>query len=149
MLAVPPFSVSNQSTADIVRVDSRYSEFRTPSKHDSRRDYQKQSSALRGIRSPDLANARTEKELEEMQLEDWLNSEFPPLKPRKSYSIAFGLPKHSQMNDAMMTERMLNSQPPPVAAVDSDSLIVSKLPIQFTWHSRVRELKMAENEASD
>lgn len=75
----------------------------------------------------------------EIDLQEWLNSDhFPPLSSRRNITKgAFGLPKHPQPCDATVVQRLQNQHLPPIAAVDSNSIVVGNLPLHFSWSSNV------------
>lgn len=74
----------------------------------------------------------------EMDLQDWLSEEhFPPLSSRRQIkSVAFGLPKHSQPDEPIRAERLQHMHMPPIAAVDSNTIVVANLPLSFNWNSK-------------
>lgn len=86
-------------------------------------------------------SARALREWSEMSPDDWINAEhFPPLNPGcGSSTISFGLPKHSQPETSVVQEQLRHMNHPPVAAVDSNSIIVAHLPILFEWKSKAIE----------
>jgi hypothetical protein len=75
-------------------------------------------------------------------MDDWLSSDcFPPLSSkRKSPAVAFGLPKHSQLNDSDRVEHLRHCSLPPVVAVDPNSIAIGNLPIHFSWNSKVGDV---------
>lgn len=90
------------------------------------------------FQGPAAEAIRSDVELLEMDLEDWMNAEhFPPLSSsQKNCSVAFGLPKHSQPDDPTRAERLRHHKIPPIAAVDAQTIAVGNLPIQFSWASK-------------
>ena len=88
--------------------------------------------------SSQRVGANSWKELEE-DLEDWLSFDrFLPLSSKqKSPTVAFGLPKHSQLSDLDRVERLRHYNLPPVATVDSNSIAIGNLPIHFSWSSKL------------
>jgi hypothetical protein len=77
-------------------------------------------------------------ELLELDLVDWMNADhFPPLNSsQKNPTVAFGFPKHSQPDDPTRADRLRHHKIPPIAAVDSQTIAVGNLPIQFSWDSK-------------
>jgi hypothetical protein len=58
------------------------------------------------------------------------------LTSQKNYSVAFGIPKHSQPDDPTRAQRLRHHKIPPIAAVDAQTIAVGNLPIQFSWASK-------------
>jgi hypothetical protein len=90
------------------------------------------------FQGPAAEAIRSDVELLEMDLVDWLNANhFLPLSlSQKNCSVAFGLPKHSQPDDPTRAERLRHHKIPPIAALDAQTIAVGNLPIQFSWASK-------------
>ena len=69
-----------------------------------------------------------------MNLEDWMNANhFPPLSlVHKNPTVAIRLPKHSQPDNLARFDRIKHHNVPPIVVVDSHSIVVGNLPIQFS-----------------
>jgi hypothetical protein len=69
-----------------------------------------------------------------LDLEDWVNADhFPSLgSAHKNPSVAFGLTKHSQPDDVGCFDKMKHHKIPSIAVVDSHSIAVGNLLIQFS-----------------
>lgn len=82
--------------------------------------------------------SKSELQFLDMDLEDWMNANhFPPLSlAQKNPVVSVGLPKHYQPDDTVRYDRMKHHKIPPIAMVDSNSIAVGNLPIQFTWVSK-------------
>ena len=62
---------------------------------------------------------------------------FLPLSSKqKSPTVAFGLPKHSQLSDLDRVEHFHHCNLPLVAVVDSNLIAIGNLPIHFSWSSK-------------
>lgn len=129
-LAIPPYSITSQN---VLRQSDSQLQFLNSSSS---------SSCDRVQSSAEFSeNSRAMEDSKEINLEDWLNTDhFSALKPGRSSSIAFGLPKHSQPGTAIVKQRTNHQQLPLIAAVDSNSIMVGNLPIQFSWSSMSKEV---------
>ena len=129
-LAFPPIALSPQSSrsSNHKQLGSNQGDFRS-------RFCRNTDIRFQGISSEQV---QSDVELLEMDLDDWLNADhFPPLSSaRKNPTVVLGLPKHSQPDDPTRVNRLRHHKIPPIVVVDSRSITVGNLPIQFSWAGR-------------
>lgn len=133
-LAFPPYTISPMGSQ---RSLSRYpGSMRAEDRSNCRKELEFQS------KSPAAISVHDHSDWLEVDMDDWLSSDcFPPLSSkRKSPAMAFGLPKHSQLNDSDRVERLCHCNLPSVVAVDPNSIAIGNLPIHFSWNSKVGDV---------